>query len=681
MLLRRLILENYGLFRGRHELDLAPRVKYRERRPIILFGGKNGAGKTTILEAIRLVLYGRLVLGNRVRNVDYTAFLRGRIHRGHGTSVKPQSATIAIEFDHVHRGEPDCYLVERSWRFAGSDDVAETLSVRKNDKLLEEVDAEFWQGFVRDIIPEGLAQLFFFDGEKIRELAEDATGAGVLADSIKSLLGLDFAERLDADLTVYANREVAKLGSAEDREVATQCEAELATIRDMIRAANEELAGIRTRTDGVQAEIRRAEEGLRRDGEDLARRRQRIHEEGTQLKVKIEGAERALRDLCEGLLPLALCPATARLLRQQLSSEKVLSHAGHIKSALNRTKEDLLKALTSHETRRAGVTAPATKAIKERIELVFADRLAAVCPSAGFKPIHNLSESDQRRVGQWLASAQSHIRNEAQRLGKDLVRWHDRLESVERRVAQSPSDEAVAPQIQALTELGRRLGAIEQSRTEIEGRLYRLKLDQEQKERELRRLTDRYAGRVESGNRITIAKNVQKALGVYLRRLTDLKVRQLQEAIVTCFNRLCRKGDVVHRIAIDPNTFGVTLYDGSAVPVPKEELSSGEKQIFAIAMLWGLAQTSGRPLPVIIDTPLGRLDSEHRRKLIHEYFPHASHQVLLLSTDTEVDQSLFAELSPAVSHSYQLIYQGNESRTEVVEGYFWRKKEEQSCLT
>jgi DNA sulfur modification protein DndD len=178
-----------------------------------------------------------------------------------------------------------------------------------------------------------------------------------------------------------------------------------------------------------------------------------------------------------------------------------------------------------------------------------------------------------------------------------------------------------------------------------------------------------------------MAKAVQTALGTYLSRLTNLKVQQLQDAVATCFNRLSRKGDVVRNISIDPATFGVTLFDREGVAIPKEELSSGEKQIFAIAMLWGLARTSGRPLPVIIDTPLGRLDSEHRRKLIHDYFPHASHQVILLSTDTEVDQALFAELGPAISHSYQLNYQLGDASTELSEGYFWRKKEEALCPT
>ena len=59
---------------------------------------------------------------------------------------------------------------------------------------------------------------------------------------------------------------------------------------------------------------------------------------------------------------------------------------------------------------------------------------------------------------------------------------------------------------------------------------------------------------------------------------------------------------------------------------------------------------------MIIDTPLGRLDSEHRGRMIEHYFPNASHQVIVLSTDTELDKQNFEKLSPHVSHAYHLVY-------------------------
>ena len=161
----------------------------------------------------------------------------------------------------------------------------------------------------------------------------------------------------------------------------------------------------------------------------------------------------------------------------------------------------------------------------------------------------------------------------------------------------------------------------------------------------------------------------------YSAHLTNAKVEALTEAVVECFGILCRKHSLVKRIDINPQTFATTLYDVQNRSIAKDELSAGEKQIYAISLLWGLAKASGRPLPMIIDTPLGRLDSDHRQRMIERYFPNASHQVVVLSTDTELDKQNFEILSPQVSHAYHLVYNQIEGNTNVQESYFWRTKD------
>ena len=113
------------------------------------------------------------------------------------------------------------------------------------------------------------------------------------------------------------------------------------------------------------------------------------------------------------------------------------------------------------------------------------------------------------------------------------------------------------------------------------------------------------------------------------------------------------------------------LIDEHSQTIQQYELSAGEQQLYAIAMLWALRQVSGRPLPIMIDTPLGRLDSNHRRRLIERYFPHASHQVVMFSTDTEVDETFYEALQPVVSRAYHLDFDETERMTEIREGYFW----------
>jgi DNA sulfur modification protein DndD len=87
-------------------------------------------------------------------------------------------------------------------------------------------------------------------------------------------------------------------------------------------------------------------------------------------------------------------------------------------------------------------------------------------------------------------------------------------------------------------------------------------------------------------------------------------------------------------------------------------------------MLWGLARASGRPVPTVIDTPLGRLDSDHRTNLVERYFPNASHQVLLLSTDEELVNGYLEKLTPFVARTYRLEHDEKSGQSTIREGYF-----------
>src|SRR5260370_40502128 len=100
MVFRRLVLEDFGLYRGVQEIDLTPRQKRGRARPVVLFGGKNGAGKSTIFEAILLCLYGRAASGDRVRQSDYLDYLFQRMHRS-PFGLGSTRASVTIEFDFV----------------------------------------------------------------------------------------------------------------------------------------------------------------------------------------------------------------------------------------------------------------------------------------------------------------------------------------------------------------------------------------------------------------------------------------------------------------------------------------------------------------------------------------------------------------------------------------------------
>jgi DNA sulfur modification protein DndD len=172
-----------------------------------------------------------------------------------------------------------------------------------------------------------------------------------------------------------------------------------------------------------------------------------------------------------------------------------------------------------------------------------------------------------------------------------------------------------------------------------------------------------------------LTRRTQRTMREFLNRATEAKIDRLSVLVTESFRFLLRKRSFIQNIHIDPATFAITLYDSSGNAIPKHRLSEGEKQTFAVSVLWGLARASRRSLPAIIDTPMGRLDRTHRKHLVQRYFPNASHQVIVLSTDTEVDRQYYADLQPHIARAFHLNYSEKKKSTVGEEGYFWATEE------
>ncbi len=192
--------------------------------------------------------------------------------------------------------------------------------------------------------------------------------------------------------------------------------------------------------------------------------------------------------------------------------------------------------------------------------------------------------------------------------------------------------------------------------------------------KDLKSYTDEAIDKQNNEHIIDATAKVQNTLQLFKERLTLKKLNKLEGEVTECFRYLLHKSDLVHRVAIDTHSFSLSLYDPNGNTVPKNRLSAGEKQLLSIAFLWGLARVSGRNLPIAIDTPLGRLDSSHRNNLVERYFPTASHQVILLSTDTEIRAKELQQLQEqdAIAHQYLLEYNPSKGQTTIhPDRYFW----------
>ena len=159
----------------------------------------------------------------------------------------------------------------------------------------------------------------------------------------------------------------------------------------------------------------------------------------------------------------------------------------------------------------------------------------------------------------------------------------------------------------------------------------------------------------------------------YTAALQERKTGLLAQTVTECYKKLANKSNLIDRVDIDSETLEISYYNERGKEVEKTSLSAGEKQLVVVSILWALAICSHKKLPVIIDTPLSRLDSLHRSSLITTYFPQASEQTIILSTDSEIDRDGYELIKDNVGDEFTLFYDENEKSTKIRKGYYFRE--------
>jgi DNA sulfur modification protein DndD len=661
MIFEKLTLHNFGLFRGEQALDLRPAAGNGQAAPIILFGGMNGGGKTTILDAVKLALYGPRGNYSKKANIAYDEFLRDSINRGvpHSTG-----ASVALDFRITRDGEEHAYQVHRAWQQRGRT-LRERVCVCK-DGVQDQYAADHWTDLVEEVIPLGVSQLFFFDAEQIRFLADEETAQASLGGAIKSLLGLDLAERLITDASVLESRFTQQMAAvAADPEVAA-LQAEFDAKESELRRAKEDRAALtdplaRAKNANEDAEAAFAAVGGRHWQEREARRQALA-----DLKARRSGLEMQLAQLAAGALPLGLVSELLAAAGEQDAAEKLAAEQAVIDRVLADRDRQVLKGLAKEQ-----LSQEVLKVVRKVLD---ADRRAR-CAKGELPQRLCLSEAARGQLHRLSGGMTAELRAEAGQLLEELDRVVRDLDAAEQSQAAIPDDADVAGAMNRLQETAKEhavladrcqrfdaeIAVLQQQRTDLEGKLVARR----------RATLERELASEQATRTVKLAVRTQETMRAFLTRATAAKIDKLSHRVTESFRFLLRKKTLVQQVQIDPLSFAISLFDNSGQQIPKHRLSEGEKQVFAVSVLWGLAQSSPRPLPAIIDTPMARLDSEHRLHLIERYFPNASHQVIILSTDTEVDQDFYAKLQPHIARAYHLNYDEAEKVTLAREGYFW----------
>ncbi|MFE9788918.1 DNA sulfur modification protein DndD [Nocardia salmonicida] len=653
-----LVLRNVGVFGGRHRITLTPPDP---SRPVVLIGALNGGGKTTVLESLHLALFGSLARTASRRSSSYKTYLRRLIHHGVPGS---DGAGVELAFHVYQEGQQRNYRILRTWT-ATESNVLERLDVLV-DGVIDRALTDRWAEQVEAFVPRGVAELFFFDGEKIETLAELDNAREMLKTAIGALLGLDLVDRLATDLSVIERNYRTDLAPPQMHKLLDGASRRAKEAHAAAAAAKQEAAQCLTIAERAENKLRVLDEQLRMEGSDLLVRERTLEDEKSRLKKALEATDTRLLDLTNSLVPLRLVRTQLVDILGMAEQELVADEQDQVAGVLVERDTEILNRLRSQRVKKQTI---------DDLEQFLADERQIRTAAAGIERVVQMSAEDTARlrslvdhdldlVGEQAASALTERDH--------LVRQHDEVKHTLGAVPDGRAlDELSARRDTALADCAAASSALAQARVLVAEAEARTAHEQRTVERLLQKATEEVTENDDALRIIHHSERVRGTLVALRIEATRRNLQRIESLVVQALQRLLRKERLVTELKIDPETFTIELRNHAGNVVLPQQLSAGERQLLAVSLLWGLAQASGRPLPVVIDTPLGRLDGVHRSHLVSRYFPQASHQVILLSTDQEIDQAAWNELHPHIGHAYRLEYSSDTGQTTAEPGYFW----------
>ncbi|MDF1659337.1 MAG: DNA sulfur modification protein DndD [Verrucomicrobiales bacterium] len=658
MILESLQIENFGVYGGIQEINLLPDGS---EKPIVLVGGLNGGGKTTLLDALQLVLYGsRARLSNRGR-MPYKSYLEGTIHRG---ADPGEGSSLRLRFRKTIDGKIHNYEVDRSWR-VGARGIEETISVERNGDAAPEL-AEHWADFIEGILPNGIAHLFFFDAEQIKDLAEGENAKEMLRTAIYSLLGLDLVNRLESDLKVLERRKRDESGDSSAATKAQEADAEVERLYEELKKLTDQKGKSQKKADKLRKERDSKSKEFRQAGGELFEQREELKRSEKDILQKIHGEEEALRQLAAGPAPLLILQESLAELEHTLEDDAQTKQSRVLLESLAERDKELLADFSSWSK---------SKSIQDKLKDWLEEDISKRKETAGREiQLHAddlLVNSVRHLRSQGLLKAREDISRHLERLG----RYREERDQIDRKLSRVPDDKVIAALQIEFKSVQQESEKIDQEVASLEARMEALgnRIEEAEKRADLanRRVAEVELDQEDTQRVLKYSQKTRDTLKEFRDRATRQHVEKIEGLMLESFRQLLRKQSLITSLRIDPVTFEVELRGADGNVLPFDRLSAGERQLLATSLLWGLARASGRPIPTVIDTPLGRLDSSHRKHLVERYFPVASHQVILLSTDEEIDETNLERLRPFVTRSYELYHDEELHSTSVREGYFW----------
>lgn len=645
MRIKRLHLYNFGIYAGENAFD------FSLKNPVVLIGGMNGRGKTTFLEAVVLSLYGsNSTMYKESGYKTYGQYLRSLVNR----DSWPQRTFVELTFI-VNDGTPIEYTVHREWD-AYSKRISEKIDVAVNGVYSEFLTGN-WSMFIENVVPHALSSFYFFDGEKIAELALDESNDQI-RESIRSMLGLNVLDVLKNDLHKTLRRRSRQQTVSETRDSIQILKQEQEELIKVVSDKKEEIEALQSTETSLQKDIDKLQNSYESKGGKVIEQRAALIQEKAELTTSLEQIQAELFSIAAGELPLRMVKNLIQEIKLQAEDE----HNEFVMQELIERIDNLLHDYLLQKKRGEEECRSFVNYIKQHNN------------TAALTPIYQVSDFALFQLNCLLDGTLDHAKQKTVEILERKKLLKKKLNEIESHLSLDINEDELSRISALIKSKQEELVAVRVTlnRAVQELNFHRSALNN--KTAEVDHAVDLYLKEVTAADenaRIDHYTHIAlRILEVYAITVQSKKSDVLARTITDCYHKLAAKQHLIHQITVNPESLEIAYLDHDGKQIFSNMLSAGEKQLMVISVLWALAICSKKKLPVIIDTPLSRLDSAHRASVVQNYFPHASDQTIILSTDSEIDQRYYALIKNAVGDEFTLKYDEDTRSSTIVKGYF-----------
>lgn len=725
MIINNVKLCNFGSFENEVEFDLTVNDKDKN---IILIGGRNGSGKTTLFTGIRLALYGYLSFGYQSANSSYFTSIKKLINKN-SLGKKDVISYIFIDFNLDEEREISNYQILRKWNYENKK-LSETYSVTRNGSVLNEDQIMSFESYLKSLIPPQLFDLFFFDGEKISDFFLEGNSAKNLKDAFLVLCGYDSFDIIRANLKRASHLDVSD--SSEQKNYYEMIYTKRNDTLKTIEIEKERLCGIETEISMLNEQKSASEKIFRKSGGLLAQEIIEIKNEILREDKFREEKNNYLKDFANDTLPFLLVNELLINVKQQVNKESSFKKYNVIKGIIS---EDFLNSIIFEEvvTKNIKIEDSNGDYSNEFSKLILNHIEQKIKPDFNtehFEVTHGLSQDEEIDVLSFIKQIETQdakiVCDYNQEISSSLLRSQE----LKKKLEQSESNDQLSLFIEKIKIIDENINKLSFEKGKIVDNIVNLEISVGDIDIKLSKAKDSLTKSRKENSIINLAENAATMMERFIPVLIEKKLTVLKQNFLHMFKCLLEKPNFIDDINID-KTFNITLYrsgitskseletmiskfgiDGlsnhlgeKSIDIllnefcisKKEELeyalrystkddyypipiimkvdvngfSKGEQQIFIMALYWALIKLSVNKIPFIIDTPYARIDALHRKNITTEFFPSLSSQVLVLSTDEEIDNQYYQLIKLHTAHEYTIAYSNSEKRTTVENKYFF----------